>query len=376
MTEADEITPEEHQGAIDWAHSVQKRNADLVMGELARRKGGTDDGAAYLEELRKVAIAPGLDNDIVEILFRRELAVKVSEFDEPEVRKASADLVDLLTKTMTEASMSTGGRKLLVSSLASGQINALCAATSWDSKHYFIFVDSDLSTFCNVMGKIYAECLARGNTENGQVMSDERKIERTAVDPEIQKRVIELFVAIVLEGTPRASKPWHSSAEAYPIALQLSAAISMFPIAHELGHLNLNHLESENTRQVKIDGHDNLEATLYPEEDEFRADIVGSVILTQTMLRLESGFIYSILAPYIFLKSVEILDSCFEVFDEKSGMMSFTHPSAAARAEKIGAAIALQLDLMGKGQQFAEAMRIIDVISYWLLGGAVHNLKL
>ena len=65
-------------------------------------------------------------------MFAQPAIEKLTEFDEPEVRYSSATLVDMLTKTMVDATMDVGERALLVWSLATGQVNALCAANSWD----------------------------------------------------------------------------------------------------------------------------------------------------------------------------------------------------------------------------------------------------
>ena len=81
------------------------------------------------------------------------------------------------------------------------------------------------------------------------------------------------------------------------------------------------------------------------------------------------------LAPYIFLKSIELLDVCFEVFGANAGEMSFTHPIATERARKMRGAIEYYL---GRGKSlplYANALLAIDRVFHWFLVGCILNLQ-
>lgn len=375
MTDLPDVSPIEHQGAIDWAHSVQARQAERLMGSLARDWNGKRADPAHTDRLIRAACEGGMPDELVEQMFNQPRGEKLSEFDEPDVRRSNSVLVDTLTRTMTEAGMATGGRRLMVSSLASGQVNALCAANSWDEKHYHIFVDADLMVFCHSVAKLVAECLVRGNPASGEASLDPELVSRNARSAELQHRAADLFGATVLYGTPRASEPWAPSAAAMPLVGLLSPALTSFPLAHELGHLHLGHLDAEQTQTAEVEGFEDLVASIYAHEDEFQADAVGSVVTFQTTLRLEVPNIYTALAPYIFLKAVEILDACFEIFEGQKGVMSFTHPSATDRSRAIRRVIALHLAYHQSGAMLPAALNAVDRIMHWLLFAAVTSLQ-
>jgi hypothetical protein len=362
------------QGARDWAHSVQKRQAETLMAAVAREAGTSEMDLAYRQRLVDVARAAGVDEAISAKLAERAKLEKVSEFDEPDVRHVSDELVAVLTRTMAEAKMSTGGRELLVSSLASGQVNALCATNSWDDSYYHIFVDADLTVFCNSIAKLVAECLVRDNMATGEVGLDPEQIADNVMADDIQKRAADLFCSTVLRGTPRASEPWPPSPEALGLTVLLSNTLNMFPIAHELGHLHLGHLASEETRHAPVEGLE-VDAAIYSRDDEFAADAVGATVTNQTTIRLGASNVYTFLSPYIFLKCVEILDACFAVYDGMAGAMSFTHPSAAERATRIREVLFMLARYHNSGKLLPQALRAVDIICQGMELVAVRNLK-
>lgn len=374
VNEADE--PElERQGAIDWAHSVQKRQAETLMAKIARSAGQAEMDPAYRQSLIDVARAAGVEDDLAERFAARDRLEKISEFDEPDVRRVSDEMVAMLTATMDAAGMGHGNRELIVSSLASGQVNALCATNSWAEGFYFIFVDADLTVFCNSVAKLVAECLVRDNMATGDVGLDLECILANVTSDDLQLRAADLFGSAVLRGTPRGSTPWPPSPEAFHLTVLLSNAITMFPIAHELGHLHLGHLESDETQYAPVDGLTGVDAAIYSHEDEFAADAVGATIMNQTMIRLEISNAYTFLAPFIFLRAVAILDECFAVFDGKAGAMSFTHPSAADRADRVADILFQHAAYHNSGKILPQALRAIDTICQGMRATALHNLK-
>lgn len=362
------------QGAIDWAHSIQLRQAEKLMGWLARSSGDTEMDPAYRAKLLQVIEEAGFGEVASRFPIGAKLR-KVTELDEPEVRIASQNSVDSLVKTMEAAGMATGGRRLLIWSLASGQVNALCAANSWDEKHYHIFVDADLMVFCNSIAKLYAECLTHRNMKGGEIDLHGPGIIRNARSETIQLRAADLFGSAVLKGSTRASEPWPPSPEALPLVIILGNMLMMFPVAHELGHLHLGHLEAEETHAVAVAGFENLAAQVYSNEAEFQADTVGAIISSQTAIRLEISSILTVLAPYIFLKSVETLDACHAVFEGNPGDMSFTHPSPTERARRMREVIAMHMQFHNSGALLPIALRRVDQVSHWLMFSAITNLK-
>lgn len=375
MANQPDIADADLQAAIDWAHSIQLRQAEKLVGVVARNRGNAGMDPAYREQLTRIAMEAGLGEAQAALMFERPVMVKISDLDEPDVRAVSDNLLDQLVTTMGSASMGTGGRKLLVSSLASGQVNALCATNSWDDIYYHIFIDSDLTVFCNSIAKIFAECLTHRNVIDGQVNLQSKAIIRNVRSEMIQRRAADLFSSAVLQGTTRASEPWPPSSHALPLVLSLVNALTMFPIAHELAHLHLGHLSSIETQELAVEGFDDLAAQVYSKDDEFAADALGAVICTQTAIRLELSDIFTVVGPYIFLKSIETLDVCYEVFDQKGETMSFTHPSATERARQMRQVILQHMEYHNSAALVPIALRRVDQISHWLLFAAITRLQ-
>jgi hypothetical protein len=359
------------QGTLDWAHSMQARHAEHVMGKLARQRDGGPMDPAFRHQIRGAAVAAGIDPTVIVEMIDRPVLEKLTTFDEPDVRSSSAALVDMLTKTMRDATMDVGDRALLVWSLATGQINALCAANSWDPTYYHIFVDPDLLVFSNMLGKLVAECLTREKAVEGDTLNL-MQVEANVRSPEIQRRAADLFSAAILKGTARASKPWLPSPEAYNYAQQISLGLNLFPLAHELGHLHLRHVEAPGTKTVAVE--ELADFLLYAHDDEYQADIVGAIVTVETLIRLKMPGMFNCLAPYIFLKGVETLEACSEIFG-MAGEMSATHPSPTDRARNMRGLLHAYLESKKATRLYAQALRAVDRIFHWLLFSAFLHLQ-
>lgn len=301
----------------------------------------------------------------------RHAPEKLTTFDEPDLRSSSASLVEMLTETMRDATMNVGDRALLVWSLATGQINALCAANSCDPTYYHIFVEPDLLVFSYILGKLVAECLARGKAADGDTLNL-MQVEANAGSPEIQKRAADLSGAAILRGTARANEPWLPSAEAYNYAQQISFALSRFPLAHELAHLHLRHVEGPSNKTVAVEAL--ADFLLYAHNDEYQADKVGAVVTVETLLWLEMQGVFNCLAPYIFLKGVETLDAWSEIFG-MAGEMSATHSSPTDRARKMRGLLHSFLENKKATKLYAPALLAVDRICHWLLFSADLHLQ-
>lgn len=359
------------QAAIDWAHSIQMRQAEKVMGSIAMERSEYDvPNPAYLEQLRKLARDAGFDDDGDEKLaeFQRQSRTKITALDEPVVRRDATKLIDELLETMASVTMPTPGRKILVSTLASGQVNALCAVNTWDAQYYHVFVDADLQTFCMSIAKIFAECLTDDDEKDRQLKFD-ASAEIRAQSIDIQRRAFDLFASTILTGSSRASQPWLPRKEALPLLLALGKMLFMFPLSHELAHLNLGHLDADETQIATVSGFHDFEAQIYSHAAEFQADAMGAILATETARRLGISNAATIVAPYIFLKSVELLDALFEMFSENKSGLTATHPSATDRARKMRDVIAMHMDYHRSGSILPQAIRTVDRICHHLLVG-------
>lgn len=367
---------EELQGAIDWAHSIQARYAEQLAGVIARNATGDGPDPSLRAEIMTLAEQAGLEPEVTHSDLARTDRVKLSEFDEPDTRWQSQSSIDRLSKVMAEAGMGTRGRQLLAWSFPSGEVNALCAANSWDDRYYHIFIDSDLVTFCNSIAKLFAECFTTGTFKDGEIDPSSPKIVANARSERVALRAADLFGATVLHGTARASKPWLPTAEALGLCMLIGRALKDFVVAHELGHLTLHHLEAEDTRVVSIAEFEDFDAIVYSHEAEFQADAVGAILTTQAAIAGSYSNLYTCIAPYIFLRSIETLDFCYEIFDRRSAGLSFTHPSATRRAEHVREVIGRHLAYHDSGKLLTAGLRRVDQISHWLRFAATQYLHM
>ncbi len=181
-----------------------------------------------------------------------------------------------------------------------------------------------------------------------------------------------LFSAAILKGTARACEPWLPSPEAYNYAQQISLGLSLFPLAHELGHLHLRHVEAPGTKTVAVEAL--ADFLLYAHDDEYQADIVGTIVTVETLIRLEMSGIFNCLAPYIFLKDVETLEACSEIFG-MAAEMSATHPKPTDRARKMRELLHAYLENKKATKLYPSALRAVDRICHWLLFSAYLHLQ-
>jgi hypothetical protein len=208
----EELTPELRlQGARDWAESVQVRFAERYAGLLAR---GTNAApmhirADHLGEMRRAVETAGGDMmDAFDEMLARPASPKLSECDEPRTRELIQQIVDQVSETMALAKLQPGDRKLLVSSVPSGLVNAFCCANTWDDEYHHVFVDSDLLIFCASLAKIVATCFTRDVVKEGAIGFDDRRIVANSKRPDVARRIEDMFAAMVFLGTVPASEPW------------------------------------------------------------------------------------------------------------------------------------------------------------------------
>ena len=150
-------------------------------------------------------------------------------------------------------------------------------------------------------------------------------------------------------------------------------ALNFFPLAHELAHLHLGHVEAPPTQERPVEGHGDF--LVYAQDDEFQADMVGALVTIETLKRLEVPGLMNALAPYIFLKSIALLEACFEVFDVSAGEMSATHPSSIDRARKMRGAIEYIIGRREPVPRYANALRAVDRVLDAFLFGCIMNLR-
>ena len=328
----EELTPEVRlQGARDWAASIQTRFAERFAGTLARRMSASPANiqADHLARMREAVHRSSADmTNFFDEMLAKPTSPKITEFDEPRTRELIQNMVDEVSETMALAKLTPGKRKLLVSSVPSGLVNAFCCANTWDDEYHHVFVDSDLLIFCSSLAKIVGTCFTRGVLDGQAISFEDRRIVRNARSPDICHRIEDMFAAMVFLGTVRGSEPWIPDAEALTLYISINVAMERFVIAHELSHLMLGHLENAaESVAVQDEAFIDTEATIYSHQAEFEADAAGAIIATETAVRLGYSNALTSVAPYIFLKGIEVLEECQSLHESASGGIDSTHPS-------------------------------------------------
>lgn len=334
MSEADDELAE--RGARDWAHSIQARFAELLSGGNARQNVSPADVVPreHLDRIRKTYGA-GVDPKDLDQLFEGPLE-KVSEYDRPEIRRAIERMADEVSSAMVSLGVLKDPRRLMISTLPSGCVNAFCCANTWDDTYHHVFVDTDLVIFCNSMSKIVATCLTRGNSLGDRLDIKSRRILRNARSKDVHFRAVDLVVNSVVLGLAGKSMAWMPDAAAVPVQMILGNSMQRFVVAHEISHLALGHLDTA-AESVRVDAEHlpDTDAIIFSHQAEFEADILGAMVALQ--MNTESGApnLLSSIGPYVFMKAIQLLEASQSIFGQNEGGIESTHPPATLRAQNL-----------------------------------------
>jgi predicted Zn-dependent protease len=136
-------------------------------------------------------------------------------------------------------------------------------------------------------------------------------------------------------------------------------------IAHELSHLMLGHLETASETVGVIDeAFADTEATIFSHEAEFEADAAGAVLATETAVRLGYSNALTSVAPYIFLKGIQVLDACQALHDRPTGGIDSTHPSSEDRLNSMRAVMARHMVGKDPDENLPTVLKRIDQVFY------------
>ncbi len=356
------------RAARDWAHSIQARFAEKVAGQLARdldtKPGFT---GSHREKFEETALVNGVSQSEINGFFEAGPVEKLGEFDEPITRKLLEGLFAELISTIKMLGMPDVADRMMISSLPSGAVSALCCKNSWDP-FVHIFVDSDLAVFCGSVAKIVLTCIMSKTT--GELLEpDEVLLE--FVNPDLQWRVRNLFHSAVFHGSVRASQPFLTEASlAFP-SVTLASSMQGFVLAHELGHLVLGHIDSdEDMSAIAVPDLGGTDVLLFSRDAEFAADNFGTLIAT-TAARVHSERIFDLAGSYVFMKAVHVLDACNAVAGTREGGIDSTHPPAHERAAAIKSILQEKIPI---GPAITPVLETIDAVFYKIRGLALAEI--
>jgi hypothetical protein len=349
------LNPEELRAARDWSQSVQARLAEKLAAEIALDSQSSDQlEGEHREKVEAVALASGMTQQQVIEMLSHSASEKVGELDEPKVRDQVQKHADDLFDVMRKMGMEDLSDRIMFGSLPSGQINALCCRNSWDPL-YHILVDSDVLILCSSISKIVTACLI---AEDGALASREELV-INASNPEIWHRVADLFQAAVFMGTVKASKPFLPPSRALKAHAFLMASMARFVVAHEISHVSCKHDQNDEASiSVATPDLPNVNALLFSREAEFEADAAGALI-SVVVDKAHGVGILNYAAPYIFMRSLHILQVAREMVGQEDTSLTSTHPKAELRAKFLRKTL---IDKLPIGPDIAPVLDKVDVL--------------
>lgn len=346
---------ENSRAARDWSHSVQARFAEKISGELARvAKSESVLTGSHRDQFASTALEAGFSEEQVETMLTHHASAKVGEFDDPHSRDSIERLLAELFSTIKILKLPDVSQSVVVSSLPSGAVNALCCKNSWDP-FIHIFVDADLQVFCSSISKIVLMCLYSVGV--GSLLED-KEIDRQVRSPEVQLRIQDLFYSSIFHGSVRASQPFLPPAALLFNHLRLCSSLETFVIAHELAHVLCGHLEDENAAStVVVNDPKDADVLLFSQDAEFEADGTAALLAGATAKSRSGTQLIDFAGPYIFMRAVYILESCKEITGKQDGGLDSTHPPAKIRAGVLREVILRKLPV---GPEMPEILQKID----------------
>lgn len=226
----------------------------------------------------------------------------------------------------------------LHATLPTGQVNAMAVNLPCSSKAFLLF-DPELLTFCNILSKLYAQCL----TANVESRSGNKKILRAVIEssPEIPIRLKGVLEAFVRTGRPGTSPPFSVDTSSIRLSNILRTSMEVFVVAHEFGHVYAGHL-SELLSKLHMAAPVISLPTSHVQE--FEADYFG-LVLTVFALKKEGYELRHILgAIKLFFSSLDLAKryADFKAYGSSRKFVSEasdTHPSNESRKKAIDEAI-------------------------------------
>lgn len=295
---------------LDFLAFDQKQVADVLSVELI----GVSEKTSKRYKLRRDILASAaalLDIDTPKEpssgAFYQD---KITEFDEPFVRSSVEYHVESLRKSAINQGLIWPSR-VISASMPAGDINAVCRKDPYDGDVIYVYADAELLVYLNVISKLFSLSLSVSVFDDAFNVNIYSK--RVHYDQEYFAKLMSIFSAVIITGRARVSKPWLADDVTSFKASVISHAATRFVIAHELSHYLRGHLDEFDP---------NLSIQHEFEADELAIDLCHDCIEDKNIGLLQY------LAPFIFLKSIYIMDS---LKLKSNNAVSLTHPASGER---------------------------------------------
>lgn len=285
-------------------------------------------------------LAAGYEESYVQEALKQlkemRLRVKLSRVSKYE----TSDWVGLLAMLADdiEGVIKTSGRPITnrpyFGTLRTGRINAMAIKVP-DSPSYVVAFEDGLFGFANLMSKIIAQCFP--TLTEGKFSTDSKDIERHIGDhPEIADRLIDLLFAYFVNGHPHFSKQYFVDSGTATLAGILRNGMEMFVLAHEYGHVILDHFGPSPIEKAKV-GDADVDTLLLNWVQEYEADMFGCWATISVMAGQKFDLYLAYWGIDSFFVCLEIMERALAVLrnDSSDERVSDTHPPIRLRREKI-----------------------------------------
>lgn len=302
-------------------HQMQHpANASLAVMEIVKQISpnffGSDSLAPHLKRLNE----------------RLDSVALPTRYDAP----GSYHLIDGLVSRIKHAAEALGWNRIdfpLYASVPTGQVNAVAVDLPCSSQPFLLF-DDQLLTFCNLMAKVYAQCLF---PLPGTQTCDKQSIEATiACEPALAHRLAAILDAFIRTGRPAVSSPFPVDARSARLASYLREGMELFVVGHEFGHVYAGHLAGAG-RQAKVAEKHGIS---FAHSKEFEADYIGMILAIK-------AFASEGEEPWLVMAAIRLFFSSLDLVNRYAGFTthgpeakftsqaSETHPSNENRLKGL-----------------------------------------
>lgn len=214
-----------------------------------------------------------------------------------------------------------------------GEINAMAIASPGLEKNRIILFDSGLFIFINSLAKVVSSLFPKKISEQGYI---EYNVSERDIDSMIfnDTRYNELFVNLIttylIEGHSRFSEKFVINNFDDKLTDILRYTSELFILAHEYGHILLNHLSISSCEKRKIAERLEVETWQIDWKQEFQADGFASIAvirINHVLKDLEAPIAFAGVAFFFF--AIDVLYKCIGI------EFSETHPSPTLRLETL-----------------------------------------
>lgn len=260
-----------------------------------------------------------------------------TRYDAPTSFHLLDSLVKTLRNTVERLDIDTKNFPLHAT-VPTGMINAMVVDLPCSSTPFLLF-DSQLFTFCNLISKIYAQCLFPAAGTN--FVSVDTIKQTIANDPGIALRLTGLLDALVRNGRPGTSKPFPVDPRTVRLAHDLCRGMELFIVAHEFGHVYAGHLDTPNSKLHMSEARSEIPSS---HRKEYEADYAALIFTTHALEHEQWDFWQINASIKLFFSTLDLINRYADYITNGpnrkfTSKESETHPSNENRKKSIDIAI-------------------------------------